>query len=68
VTDVWERSTLLHSSATLPTIHQTYRHVADVWLPQSGHKWAQSPDFELYDGKFDPEDPQSVLYIYIPIR
>jgi predicted transcriptional regulator YdeE len=52
---------------TLQTIHQTYRHVADVWLPKSGHKWAQSPDFELYD-KFDPKDPESVLYIYIPIK
>ena len=52
---------------TLSTIHQTYRHAADVWLPQSGHKWAHSPDFELYDDKFVINDPQSVLYIYIPI-
>jgi predicted transcriptional regulator YdeE len=52
---------------TISTIHQTYRHVADVWLPQSGHKWASSPDFELYDDKFVIDDPQSVLYIYVPI-
>ena len=53
---------------TISTIHQTYRHVADVWLPQCGHKWAASPDFEFYDDKFVVNDPQSVLYIYIPIQ
>jgi predicted transcriptional regulator YdeE len=53
--------------STIPTIHETYRHVADAWLPQSDHRWAPSPDFELYDDKFVIDDPQSVLYIYIPI-
>jgi predicted transcriptional regulator YdeE/DNA-binding transcriptional MerR regulator len=53
---------------TLQTIHETYEYAAKTWLPQSGHEWARSPDFELYDATFDPEDPESTMYVYIPIR
>jgi predicted transcriptional regulator YdeE/DNA-binding transcriptional MerR regulator len=53
---------------TLTTIHETYEHAAKTWLPQSSYEWAQSPDFELYDGHFDPEDPESTMYVYVPIR
>ena len=38
------------------------------WLPGSGYEQASSPDFELYDEDFSPEnslvDP---LYIYVPL-
>jgi predicted transcriptional regulator YdeE len=53
---------------TLKTIRETYDHAFHTWLPQSGYEWAKSPDFELYDETFDPTDPASELYIYIPIK
>ena len=37
------------------------------WLPQSGYKRAIGPEFELYDEKFNPQDPASMLYRYVPI-
>jgi predicted transcriptional regulator YdeE len=53
---------------TLPTIHEAYEHAHQTWLPQSGYKRAAGPDFELYDMSFNPQIPDSVLYIYIPIE
>ena len=52
---------------TLTTIHETYDYAANTWLPSSGYKWAQAPDFERYDETFDPADPESLLTIYIPV-
>ena len=53
---------------TLPTIGQAFGHICNTWLPQSGYQHAGSPEFELYNEAFDPNDPNSVLYLYIPIK
>ena len=55
-------------ACTLPTIGQAYDHAYKIWLPASGYQHADGPEFELYDESFDPQDPSSVLYIYIPIQ
>ena len=56
-------------SCTLPTIGETLDHIHRVWLPASGYRHAHGPEFELYrDEEFDPEAPDSVMYIYIPIE
>jgi predicted transcriptional regulator YdeE len=52
---------------TLPEIHQTYEYAHGTWIPENGYKRAPGPDFEYYDEHFDPADPASLLYIYIPI-
>ena len=52
---------------TLPTLHEAYRHAFEDWLPQSGYKRADGSDFELYGPEFDPEDPGSRRYIYVPV-
>lgn len=53
---------------TLPTIGEAYKYAFETWLPQSGYQRAGSPDFELYDERFDPNDVEnSEMYIYIPI-
>jgi predicted transcriptional regulator YdeE len=52
---------------TLTTIHETYEYAHNTWLPGSGYERLSVPDFELYDETFDGEDPESILYVYIPI-
>ncbi|MGC9358024.1 MAG: GyrI-like domain-containing protein, partial [Anaerolineae bacterium] len=53
---------------TIPTIHAAYRYAFEEWLPRSGYRRAEGPDFEYYDETFDLEDAdRSQLYVYIPI-
>lgn len=54
-------------TCTLPAIMEAYQHILQTWLPQSGYQHAGGPEFELYDEKFSPENPASLMYIYIPI-
>jgi predicted transcriptional regulator YdeE/DNA-binding transcriptional MerR regulator len=53
---------------TLPTLHDAYRYAFEEWLPQSGYRRGDGPDFELYTEEFEPDDPASTMYIYVPIR
>ncbi|MBN1487082.1 MAG: GyrI-like domain-containing protein [Anaerolineae bacterium] len=53
---------------TLPTIHKTYEYIHQTWLPQSEYERTNGPDFELYGEYFDPSNPGSPMYIYIPIK
>ena len=53
---------------TISTIAETYHYIHQTWLPDSGYKRSHAPDFELYDASFNGEDPDSILYIYIPIE
>jgi predicted transcriptional regulator YdeE/DNA-binding transcriptional MerR regulator len=53
---------------TLPTLHDAYRYAFEEWLPQSAYQRADGPDFELYTEEFDPQDPASTMYIYVPIE
>jgi predicted transcriptional regulator YdeE len=52
---------------TLPQIGEVWMTAYQQWLPQSGYKRAAGPEFELYDEKFNQQDPASVLYLYVPI-
>jgi AraC family transcriptional regulator len=53
---------------TLADIHKTYEYAHTEWLPKNEYHRADGPDFEYYDETFDPKDPDSLLYIYIPIE
>ena len=55
-------------TCTLPTLGETYRYVFENWLPQSGYEYSEGADFEYYDEDFDPESPDGVMYVYIPVR
>ena len=49
-------------------IREAYDNIYQRWLPQSGRQRSGGPEFELYDEKFDPSDPNSIMYIYIPVN
>jgi AraC family transcriptional regulator len=51
--------------ATLPTLAETFDHIYNKWLPDSGCQQAIGPYFERYDANFSPDNP--VLSIYIPV-
>ena len=55
-------------TCTLPTIGETFQYIYHTWLPQSGYQCTGTPDYELYDEKFDPQDPSSTFDLYIPIK
>jgi AraC family transcriptional regulator len=53
---------------TLPRIGETFQNAYQSWLPQAGYQPTGGPEFELYDEQFDPQDPNSEFYLYIPIQ
>ena len=54
-------------TCTLPTLFETFQRIYKEWLPQSGFKRDDGPEFELYDENFDPRNEDSKMYIYIPV-
>jgi AraC family transcriptional regulator len=55
-------------TTTLPKIGETFDNAHHTGLPEAGHQPAGGPEFELYDERFDPQDPDSVFDLYIPIK
>jgi AraC family transcriptional regulator len=52
---------------TLPQIGEVWTTAYQQWLPTSGYQRAAGPEFELYDEKFNPQDPAATLYLCVPI-
>jgi AraC family transcriptional regulator len=53
---------------TLPTLMQAFQAAYETWLPRSGYRRAEGPEFEQYGSTFDPADPESEMEIWIPIE
>ena len=53
-----------HISSIRRTVNTIWNH----WLPVSGFKAADAPNFERYDEKFDPLTGNGGLEIWIPVR
>ena len=54
-------------TCTLPTLSPTYRQI-HPWLAQSEYEHAGTPEFEYYGQDFDPEDSNSPMSMYIPVK
>jgi len=52
----------------ISTIRRTVNTIWNHWLPASGMKAADAPNFERYDEKFDSSTGHGGLEIWIPIR
>lgn len=52
----------------ISTIRRTVNTIWNHWLPASGMKAADAPNFERYDENFDPATGNGGLEIWIPIR
>jgi len=52
----------------ISTIRRTINTIWNQWLPASGLKAADAPNFERYDEKFDPMTGNGGLEIWIPVK
>ncbi len=52
---------------SLESMRDTYNYIYQTWLPQSGYT-TLSFDMEFYNDEFHDFSPDSVLYIYIPVK
>lgn len=48
-------------------VGKTFDYIFQSWLPNSGYKVGLAFDFEYYDERFDIQNPDSEMDIYIPI-
>ncbi|SIO29940.1 AraC family transcriptional regulator [Bradyrhizobium erythrophlei] len=55
-------------SEHISTIRRTVNTIWNHWLPMSGLKAADAPNFERYDEKFDPLTGDGGLEIWIPVK
>ena len=52
----------------ISTVRRTINTIWNHWLPASGIKAADAPNFERYDEKFDPATGNGGLEIWIPVK
>jgi AraC family transcriptional regulator len=52
----------------ISTIRRTVNAIWNHWLPASGLKVADAPNFERYDERFDPLTGNGGLEIWVPVR
>lgn len=48
-------------------IQKTYADIFGSWLPTSGYRRGEGPDFELYDERFDDKTMSGEVDIYLPV-
>ena len=49
------------------TLHATWAAIWGDWLPRSGHRMANTPEFELYDERFDQRTGSGVIEVWASI-
>ena len=52
---------------TIPTISEVFDYASRIWIPESTFSKGNGPSFELYDESFNPNDPDSRLWVHIPV-
>jgi AraC family transcriptional regulator len=58
----------LDGSALHPQVRQAMAAIWGELIPASGLKVVEGPDFELYDGRFDPQKAGSVIDFHVPVQ
>ena len=62
------RYAVFEHRGSLETLHQTYASICNDWFPRSGMQPVGTFDMEVYDEKFKDFAPDSVFYIYEPVK
>ncbi|WP_175866963.1 AraC family transcriptional regulator [Burkholderia contaminans] len=52
----------------ISTLHQTFYSIWNGWLPKSGFKAVDAPEFERYSADYDPVTGAGVLEIWLPVE
>ncbi|OMG75122.1 AraC family transcriptional regulator [Burkholderia ubonensis] len=63
-----QRYAVFEHRGHISTVHQTFYSIWNGWLPTSGLKAADAPEFERYSEDFDPVAGTGVLEIWLPIE
>ncbi len=63
-----QRYAVFTHSDHISTIRRTVNTIWNAWLPASGLKVADAPNFERYDENFDPITGNGGLEIWVPVR
>ncbi len=63
-----QRYAVFHHRDHISTIRRSVNTIWNHWLPSSGLKAADAPNFERYDEKFDPLTGNGGLEIWVPVR
>ncbi len=50
------------------TLHTTWNAILNDWLPRSGYQMANTPEFELYDARFDFRTGSGVIEVWCSIQ
>ena len=58
----------LNGSALHPQVKSAMATIWGELIPASGLRVADSPDFELYDGQFAPDQPGAVIDFHVPVE
>jgi AraC family transcriptional regulator len=58
----------LDGSALHPQVKQAMAQIWGELIPASGLQVVDGPDFELYDGRFDPQKAGSVIDFHVPVQ
>jgi len=51
----------------LSLLPETLKYIWGSWLPKSDYEYVEKPDFELYSPGLNPNDPEHVLFLNIPV-
>lgn len=69
VVDVPEnRYAVFEHRGSMETLRNTYNSIINEWFPRSGLQPTGGYDMEIYDEKFKDFAPDSVFYIYEPVK
>lgn len=58
----------LNGTALHPQVKQALASIWGELIPASGLRVIDGPDFELYDGRFDPHKPGSFIDFHVPVE
>lgn len=53
---------------SLENLGESFDFIFNTWFPNSTLKIAASPALEIYDERFDPSSPDSVMVIAVPVE
>ena len=55
-------------TGSLDTLGKTHEYIYNRWLPTSGYQRDDRPDLEVYTTEFHDFQPDSILYLWVPIK
>lgn len=63
-----QRYAVFEHAGHVSTLRETWGAIWHDWVPRSGIKPADTPDFELYGERFDPATGTGVVEIWFPVE